>query len=158
MDLDQSPLLHEPDLMLAVLRVADVGCGTLDDCLEHLRQLRRIAQVDEPMPEAQVRAGLIEIGVAGRTRITPRGRRVLADHPTGIDDSVLMKLGQPKRINGHRAGASGSGRASSIDYQSGYGAFLAGARLAENPHAPDARAYLDWENGWSQARDDQGIT
>ena len=170
MDLDEAPLLHEPDLMLAVLRVADVGCGTLDDCLEHLRQLRRIAQVDEPMPEAQVRAGLeraraklrraglIEIGVVGRTRITPRGRRVLADHPTGIDDSVLMKLAQPKRINGHRAGASGSGRASSIDYQSGYGAFLAGARLAENPHAPDARAYLDWENGWSQARDDQGIT
>ena len=170
MDLDQSPLLHEPDLMLAVLRVANTGSGTLDDCLEHLRQLRRIAQVDEPMPEAEVRAGLetaraklrraglIELGVAGRTRITPRGRQVLADNPTGIDDTVLMRLAQPKRINGRRAAGSGSGPTSSIDYQSGYAAFLAGARLAENPHAPDARACLDWENGWSQARDDQEIT
>jgi ribosome modulation factor len=46
-------------------------------------------------------------------------------------------------------------KASSVDYQRGYEAYVAGATLADNPHAPDVRAYLDWENGWSQARDDQ---
>ena len=166
MDLHESPLLHEPDLMLAVLRVANAGSGTLDDCLEHLRQLRRFAQVDEPMPEAEVRAQLetgrsscaspelIEVGAAGRFRITAAGRQVLADNPGGVDDTVLMQVGTPRPINGHDAAASSSRRAASIDYQRGYGAYLAGAKLAENPHPPDVRAYLDWENGWSQARDD----
>jgi ribosome modulation factor len=169
MVLDDAPLLHEPDLMLAVLRVAAAGSGTLDDCLEHLRQLRRIAQVDEPMPEAEVRvqleearaklqrARLIEAGTAGRCRITARGRRILADNPGGIDDTVLMAPAAPRPINGHHRARSSSKRPASIDYQSGYGAYLAGAKLAENPHAPDARAYLDWENGWSQARDDKAI-
>jgi hypothetical protein len=163
--LDESPLLQEPDLMLAVLRVANAGSGTLADCVEHLRQLRRLAQVDEPMPEAEVRAqletaraklrraGLIEIGAAGRLRITARGRQLLADNPGGVDETVLMQLRAPRPINGHHAAGS-SRRPASIGYQSGYGAFLAGARLAENPHPPDARAHLDWEDGWSQARDD----
>ncbi|MGH6900971.1 MAG: hypothetical protein ACREJ5_31195 [Geminicoccaceae bacterium] len=166
MDLHESPLLHEPDLMLAVLRVANAGSGTLDDCLEHLRQLRRFAQVDEPMPEAEVRAqletaraklrraGLIEIGAAGRLRITACGRQVLADNPGGVDATVLMQLRAPRPVNGHHTAVSSSSRTSSIDYQRGYGAYLAGAKLADNPYPPDVRAYLDWENGWSQARDD----
>jgi restriction system protein len=165
MDLDETPLLHEPDLMLAVLRIAAAGSGTLDDCLEHLRQLRRYAQVAEPMPEDEVRAqletvqvklrlaGLIEVGASGRSRITPLGRRVLANNPGGVDETVLMPVATARPLNGHRVAAS-SRRAASIEYQRGYGAYLAGAKLAENPHPPDARAYLDWENGWSQARDD----
>ena len=64
-----------------------------------------------------------------------------------------MPVATPRPLNGHAA-ASSPQRAASIDYQRGYGAYLAGAKLAENPHPPDARAYLDWENGWSQARDD----
>lgn len=166
MELDESPLLHQPDLMLAVLRVAAAKSGTLDDCLEYLRRLRRRAQVTELVPEDAVRArlqsaqaklrraGLIELGAAGQIRITARGRKVLADNPDGVDDSVLMRLAEPPRINGHHAVAAPSQRAPSIDYQRGYGAYLAGAGLAENPYTPDVRAYLDWENGWSQARDD----
>jgi restriction system protein len=166
MDLEEPTLLHEPDLMLAVLRVAAVGSGTLDDCLEHLRQLRRYAQVDEPMPESEVRgrletvqaklrlAGLIEVGSSGRCRITAFGRRVLADNPGGVDDSVLMQLRKPRRLNGHRAGREPPARVPSVDYQRGYEGFLAGANLADNPFPRDVCAYLDWENGWSQARDD----
>ena len=166
MELDESPLLHQPDLMLAVLRVAAAKSGTLDDCLEYLRHLRRCARVDEPIPEAEVRAqlqrvqaklrraGLIEVGAAGRFRITARGRKVLAANPDGVDDSVLMQLAAPRRLNGHRAVAAPPQEGPSIDYQRGYGAYLAGAGLAENPYPPDVRAYLDWENGWSQARDD----
>jgi hypothetical protein len=101
MDLDDSRLLREPDLMLAVLRVAAVGSGTLDDCVEHVRQLSRYALAHEPMPETDVRArmetvraklrlaGLIELNAAGRLRITAFGRQVLADHPGGIDEAVL---------------------------------------------------------------------
>jgi ribosome modulation factor len=165
MDLDEPPLLREPDLMLAVLRVAAAGSGTLDDAMEHLRQLRRLVQVDEPMPEAEVRAqlesvqtklhlaGLIEVGAGGRSRITAFGRQVLAASPGGVDDTVLQARA-PRPINGHHAVASSSRGPASIDYQRGYGAYFAGARLAENPYPPDVRAHLDWENGWSQARDD----
>jgi ribosome modulation factor len=173
MERDESTLLHEPDLMLAVLRVGAAKPATLDDCIEHLRLLRQSAQIDEPLPEADVRGGLetalaklrraklIEAPAPGRFRITARGREVLADNPDGVDDSTLMGLPEFRSANGH-AHAAGSRRAltatekaSSVDYQRGYEAYVAGATLADNPHAPDVRAYLDWENGWSQARDDQ---
>jgi restriction system protein len=172
--LDEAPLLHEPDLMLAVLRVAAVKTGTLDDCIAHLRALRQCAQLEEPMPEAEVRAmletaeaklrraGLIEAPAPGRFRITARGRQVLDDNPDGVDDTVLMQLPEFRPVNGHSlsaaaaaAAAAAAPRASNADYHGGFEAFLAGASLADNPHPPDVRAYLDWENGWSQARDEQ---
>jgi hypothetical protein len=169
---DEAPLLHEPDLMLAVLRVAAAKAGTLDDCVEHLRTLRRCARITEPMPEVEVRArleaaaaklrraGLIEAPAPGRFRITARGRQVLEDNPDGVDDTVLMQLPEFRPVNGHamtvpaaRAAPVATPRAPNAEYQSGFEAFLAGAGLADNPHPPDVRAYLDWENGWSQARD-----
>jgi ribosome modulation factor len=159
--------------MLAVLRVAAVKSGTLDDCIDHLRLLRRAAQIYDPLPEAEVRArlqtalaklhraGLIETPAPGRFRITARGRQILADNPDGVDDTVLMQLPEFRAANGHshagvssRSRPTAAERASSADYQRGYEANLAGAALADNPHPPDVRANLDWENGWSQARDD----
>ena len=173
-ELDDSPLLHEPDLMLAVLRVAAAKTGTLDDCIEHLRRLRQSAQINEPLPEATVRAmlgtaaaklhraRLIEAPAPGRFRITARGREVLDDNPDGVDDTVLMQLPEFRPVNGHSAIApavprapAASQRAPDTGYQSGFEAFLAGISLADNPHPPDVRAYLDWENGWSQARDER---
>ena len=173
MERDDSTLLHEPDLMLAALRVGVARPATLDDCMEHLRLLRQCAQIDEPLPEADVRirletalaklrrAGLVEAPTPGRFRITARGREVLADNPDGVDDTVLMGLPELRSSNGHgypggSRGAPGTpDRRSPVDYRRGYEANLAGASLADNPHAPDVRAYLDWENGWSQARDDR---
>jgi ribosome modulation factor len=159
--------------MLAVLRVGAAQSGTLDDCIDHLRLLRQSAQIDEPIPEAEVRARLhrvlaklhrarlIEALAPGRFRITARGRRVLADNPDGVDDTVLMRLPEFRSANGHAGpGASSRSapvraeRAPTIDYHRGYEACLAGANLADNPHPRDVRAYLDWANGWSQARDD----
>jgi hypothetical protein len=173
MELDDSPLLHEPDLMLAVLRVGAAQSGTLDDCIDHLRLLRQSAQIDEPIPEAEVRARLhrvlaklhrarlIEALAPGRFRITARGRQILADNPDGVDDTVLMRLPEFRSVNGHTdPGASSRSapvraeRAPTIDYHRGYEACLAGANIADNPHPRDVRAYLDWANGWSQARDD----
>ena len=173
MDRDESTLLHDPDLMLAVLRVGAAKLGTLDDCIEHLRVLRKSARIDEPLPEEEVRARLrtaeaklrrakLVEATAGRFRITARGRQVLADNPDGVDDTVLMQLPEFRDANGHtyppgtsRSTPTTPERAPSVDYQRGYEACLGGATLADNPHAPDVRAYLDWENGWSQARDEQ---
>jgi hypothetical protein len=173
-ELDESPLLHEPDLMLAVLRVGAVKTGTLDDCIDHLRRLRQSAKINEPLPEAKVRAmletaaaklhraRLIETPAPGRFRITARGREVLNDNPDGVDDSVLMQLPEFRPVNGHSALApavprapAASQRPPDTDYQSGFEAYLAGISLADNPHPSDVRSYLDWENGWSQARDER---
>jgi hypothetical protein len=172
--LDDAPLLQEPDLMLAVLRVAAVKAGTLDDCIDHLRTLRQYAQIYEPMPEAEVRArleaaeaklrraGLIEVPAHGRFRITARGRQVLDANPDGVDDTVLIQLPEFRPVNGHSVTAAAvpaapvpAQRAANTEYHRGFEAFLAGVSLADNPHPPDVRAYLDWENGWSQARDEQ---
>ena len=172
-ELDDSALLHEPDLMLAVLRVGAGRSGTLDDCIDHLRLLRQTAQIDEPIAEVEVRARLrtvlaklhraklIEVLAPERFRVTARGRQVLADNPDGVDDTVLMQLPEFRSINGHISPDASShraptraDRAPTVDYHRGYEACLAGANLADNPHPPDVRAYLDWENGWSQARDD----
>ena len=139
MELDDSPLLHEPDLMLAVLRVGAAKAGTLDDCIDHLKLLRGCAGIDEPIPEDEVRDGLraalaklhrarlIEIPAPGRFRITPRGRSVLADNPDGVDDTVLMQLPEFRPANGHpltreapRGAQAVPRRAPNVDYQSGF--------------------------------------
>jgi restriction system protein len=167
MEREESFLLHEPDLMLAVLRVAAAGSGTLDACIEQLRRLRRCAQVRELVAEAEVRARLegvleklarahlIDQPTAGAWRITPRGRRMLAEHPEGVDDSVLIPF-RPVRSAGE--GAAEPHEAPNpprSHYDLGYEAYGSGDGLADNPHPADVRAALDWENGWSQARDDE---
>jgi ribosome modulation factor len=159
--------------MLAVLRVGTAKPGTVDDCIDHLRLLRKSAQIDEPLPEIEVRARLrtalaklhrarlIEVLAPGRFHITARGRQILADNPDGVDDTVLMQLPEFRSVNGHAGPQASSRRAQvtaerapTVDYHRGYEACLAGANLADNPHPRDVRAYLDWANGWSQARDD----
>jgi restriction system protein len=163
MDLDEATLLHEPDLMLAVLRVASGSAGTLDACLDHLRTLRDCAKVEHRVPEAAVRprletvaaklerAGLIEPSAGQRFRITPRGRKLLADHPDGIDDSVLVQFKAapaPTGEQGHELSEP------SWSQEAGFEAHGEGLTLADNPHPSDTRAHLDWQNGWSQARDE----
>lgn len=166
MEREESPLLHEPDLMLAALRVAAAGTGTLDACIEQLRRLRRCAQVDEPVPEAEVRerlegvvgklgrAQLIERPTACSWRITARGRQVLAEHPDGVDDSVLIRFSSFQSGHGRTAELHEAPIPARSHYDLGYEAYGRGRGLADNPHPPDVRAALDWENGWSQARDD----
>jgi restriction system protein len=166
MERDDSPLLHEPDLMLAVLRVAATGQGTVDACIEQLRALRRCARVRDKVPEAEVRARLGDVGAklerarlierAGgdQWHLTARGRQVLSEHPDGVDDSVLIQFHEYRR-----AGEPGSEPYQPpipprSPYDLGYEAYGAGRGLADNPHASDVRGSLDWENGWSQARDD----
>jgi restriction system protein len=164
MDIDETPLLHEPDLMLAVLRVAAGRAGTLDACIDQLRTLRDCARVRHRVPEAAVRArlatvtakldraGLIELSAGRPFRITPRGRKLLADHPGGIDDSVLMQVDEARVPSGDESAGPDAPVRSQAD--AGYDAYGDGLTLADNPHPFDTRAHLDWQNGWSQARDE----
>jgi hypothetical protein len=166
MERDDFPLLHEPDLMLAALRVAGKGRGTIDACIEQLTRLRKCAQIREPVPEGELRAGLeaataklerarlIERPAPPGWRLTPRGRQMLAKHPDGIDESVLMRFDEFRAAAGATAELHEEARPRRSHYDVGYEAYGAGRGLADNPHAPDMRASLDWENGWSQARDD----
>ena len=171
MERDESVLLHEPDLMLAVLRVAAAKAGTLDACIAHLRKLRERAEVKHRVPEAYVRAqlqaitakldraSLIEWPKASRFRITARGRQVLAEHPSGVDDSVLVRL-EPQAPGNDAQDEAPPLEAPTFElsrasaYDLGYQAYGEGLSFADNPHPPDARSHLDWQNGWSQARDD----
>jgi restriction system protein len=168
MDLEERVLLHEPDLMLAILRVAaqGEGEGTLDACVAHLRALLRLAKEPAPEDEDALRVRLDEARqrlqqarliapVNGeRFRITRRGRSVLVENPRGVDDTVLMQFQEFRAaISAEGEGPAAPSRAPA-DYERGYAAHLAGQGLADNPHPADSAAHLEWENGWSQARDD----
>ncbi len=171
MERDESVLLHEPDLMLAVLRVAAARAGTVDACIDHLRELRHQAEVEHRLPEGDVRAqlqaitaklgraSLIEWRPASQFRITARGRQVLAEHPAGVDDGVLVRLEESRAADGARDEApppeAPAGEAPKVsDYDAGYQAYGEGLSFADNPHPSDACGHLDWQNGWSQARDE----
>jgi hypothetical protein len=166
MERDEPPLLHEPDLMLAVLRVAAARSATLDACIDHLRTLRACARVEQLVPEDEVRsrleavrakldrASLIERAAANGFRITARGRKVLSDHPDGVDETVLLQFKQVRAARGRRDEAHEVPQPARSEYQTGYEAYGEGDGLADNPHPFDTRAHLDWQNGWSQARDE----
>ena len=166
MERDEPPLLHEPDLMLAVLRVAAARSATLDACIDHLRSLRACARVEQLVPEDEVRsrleavtarldgASLIERAAANGFRITARGREVLSDHPDGVDESVLLQFRQARAAPGRREEMHEVRAPARSEYQTGYEAYGEGRGLPDNPHPSDTRAHLDWQNGWSQARDE----
>lgn len=164
MDIYEYPLLHQPDLMLAILRVSKEGGGTLEDCRAYLRALREQAQEDLSIDEHELlgrledcrrkleRARLIE-GQGDRFRITPRGNEMLEAHPGGIDETVLMQFEEFRATLGETEPEPSLERPVPPEYEAGYHAFDAGRSLAENPHPRDSRQHLDWQNGWSQARD-----
>lgn len=162
---EERPLLHEPDLMLAVLRMSAGRRATLDDCIHHLRSLLRMAQEPPPADLEELRARLEEVEAklaraglilpAGPEgfEITDRGRRMLDEHPDGIDESLLVGFPEYRSAVAERS-VSGSPAPSAAAYDAGYAAWLAGRALSDNPHPADRRDHLDWQNGWSQARDD----
>ncbi|MGH6914158.1 MAG: hypothetical protein ACREH3_10680 [Geminicoccales bacterium] len=166
MELQEYPLLHEPDLMLTVLRVGLHEAGSLDDCVQHLCALLELAKERPPAALVELRerlvaaraklarAGLVEEEDEGRFRTTPRGRKVLAEHPDGVDETLLMQFEAFRTTLGRPSRADQAPERFSPEYESGYAAFLAGRQLADNPHPADSCTFLKWANGWSQARDD----
>ena len=86
--------------------------------------------------------------------ITERGRRVLAEHPQGIDDTVLAEFPEFRAFM-HRVHPPHVPEDAQGDtHEEGHRAFQEGEDTADNPYAFDTSKHLAWENGWSEARDD----
>ncbi|MEK0084548.1 hypothetical protein [Benzoatithermus flavus] len=166
MDDAEPILLHEPDFMLAVLRAAREGPARLDDAVARLRA--HLAAAGEPLalaPEELTRrfeeaARLLEGACAivpaddGRYRLTPRGVRLLAEHPDGIDQSVLRTFPEFRAFMAttSRPGPEDDPRLPA--FHAGMQAFAERRALSDNPFASDTPDHLAWECGWSEARDE----
>ena len=165
MDLSEFPLLNRPALMLLMLKTAADGPATLAD--SRLRLGMELSRIHErpDVPEAVIAAeleevrkhllaaGLLEPGDGDAVHLTRRGRKVLAEHPLGVDETVLA--GFPE----YRAFLRNFARRRTVDdprlsrYEEGYAARLAGLALSENPYPPDSIDHLAWENGWSEGEE-----
>jgi ribosome modulation factor len=165
---DEPVLLHEQDLMLALLRSAAERPAAPGDALERLERLREQAgeppigdrdEIETRLREATLAltvARALEAGEDGMLRITQSGRDLLARHQDGIDMTVLMEL-EPFRA-AMEAKAVGPGRDPRPSaYATGHRAFIDGRRYAENPFPGDTVDHLLWQNGWSEARDERAL-
>ena len=166
MDFLEHPLLHVADLMQTLLRVSSDEDATLADCLEELKATLDRAGENPPVSDREivehlqdarrhlVKAGLLELVGSGRCRITERGRRVLADHPLGVDDSVLVQFPEFRRFIRRPRAAKDVEVPRLREYSRGYEAYRLGRSLDDNPYRFDNADHLAWENGWFEARDD----
>ena len=163
MEDDEPALLHEPDLMLAVLRAAHHAPASLDDAMARLRA--NLAAAHEPLtePEGELRRrleraalllrGADALAPAGddRFRLTARGARLLDEHPDGVDESLLCAFPEfrafltalsPKRFDDDPRLPA---------FRAGMQAFAERRSIADNPHAFDSVDHLAWGCGWSEA-------
>jgi restriction system protein len=176
MELTEYPLLHEVDLMLALLKVATEGPATIEDAAMRLKRNLQSVGEEPPVSDADFQtylsrardrlcqAVLLAPLDDGRFAITPRGMQALSDHPGGIDDSVLMNFpefrafieaeaGRPVKRTGSKDDAVGDDPRI-VEFDQGYAAFQQGIGLQANPYERDRVMHLAWENGWCEARDD----
>lgn len=167
LEFDEPPLLHDPDLMLCVLRSARSGDSDVESAIAELCGWLRAAGEPAPSELGPIRtrfegcirnlsrAGLVETGPGQRIRLTDRGHEVLAAHPGGIDHSVLMQFDEFREfVAGHHAHEHAADPCPA-QCSDGYEAYKAGWAQSDNPHPFDSIAHLAWENGWSEARDDE---
>lgn len=169
MDFYEYPLLNRPSLMLTVLETARRGGAvTLGDCRRLLEaELEEAHETPPPVDEGAllaeldlVRRHLLEArllapAAGGRFALTRRGLATLAEHLTGVDESVLMGFPEYREFIAREAAAPPPEDARGDAYDAGFAAFAEGAALADNPYAPDTIDHLAWENGWLEARDEE---
>lgn len=164
--MDEEPvLLHEPDLMLAILRAASSGPAGPEEAAARLRAHLAAAREPPPADPADLRqrleraasllaaAGALEPAGGERCRLTESGRRLLAEHPDGVDESVLRRLPAFRAFLAARRPERPVEDPRLPAYEAGLRAFAEGQPFADNPHAADTADHLGWENGWSEARD-----
>jgi hypothetical protein len=161
------PLLNTPNMVAVILREASAdGGGTLESCTERLLVLLDAADEHPPFGREDValrlrtliryltEARLVTGGEPGAFTLTARGRTALAEHPAGFDSADLMvypEFARYIRGLGHRRGAMDP-RAGG--YDAGFYAYWSGEAPADNPYPPDTADHLAWENGWSEALDE----
>jgi hypothetical protein len=166
MEFEEYPLLSYPDLMLVVLKTAARGQAGVRDCLAALRQLLDAAHEHPPVREAEVlrrleatrtyllKALLLVPAGADEFAITARGRQALAEHPMGVDDTVLMQFPEFRAFIGRLGEQPEHDDPRSREFDEGYAAYQDRRMPADNPYEFDRIEHLAWENGWFTARDD----
>ena len=160
------PLLNTPNLVVTILRTASEGPATLAACAARLQALLDQAGEHPPFGPEEVasrldmlirylaEAKLVALGPDGGFTLTDRGRAALEQHPQGFDTADLMAYPEFARyIRGL------SLRRRPIDardggYDEGYNAYWGGETVADNPFDSDSVDHLAWENGWSEALDE----
>jgi len=160
------PLLNAPNMVVTILRAASEAPATLADCAARLQALLDRADEHPPFgPEDMasrlqmlirylIEAKLLQPAPDGSFTATGRGRAALADHPEGFDTPDLMIYPEfASYIRGLEL------RRAPLDpraggYDEGFYAYWTGASPADNPHPPDSADHLAWENGWSEALDE----
>ena len=159
------PLLNTPNMVATVLRAAEAGPVTLAGCVQRLLWLLGQAGEHPPFGPADV-AARMEVVLRNLTEarlvapegmgliLTPRGRAVLAEHPQGFDAADMMAYPEFSRyvrgLNGGRPVLDP--RAGG--YDRGYAAYWSGQGPGDNPFASDTADHQAWENGWSEALDE----
>lgn len=160
------PLLNTPSLVVTILRAAE-GRATLADCVDRLTAL--LDRLDEHPPftpdEMASRLGmlvrfltearLLAPAPDGSFTLTERGRAALADHPEGFDTADLMaypEFARHLRALERRRVPRDDPRTGG--YDAGFDAYWTGQAPVDNPYAPDSADHLAWENGWSEALDE----
>ena len=168
MDFLDQPLLNTPSLTLSLLKVAAKReWATLEDGLAHLKGVFAEAHESPAVAVAEivshlqevlrhlVAAGLLSMADDDRFTITERGRQVLAEHPMGVDDSVLTQFGEFREFLRRSSPYHVPENTEPVTQEEGYYAFLVGQSAVDNPHEFDTSKHLAWENGWFEARDQQ---
>jgi hypothetical protein len=167
MEFHEYPLLSYADLMLTILTVASGEPASLADCLDHLRRTLDKAHEHPPVSAEEVRrrlatakhfllaARLLTPLADERFHITERGRRVLADNPMGVDDTVLMQFPEFRALIKRSGEPAAHDDPRPREYEEGYEAYQDGKMPADNPYEFDCIEHLAWENGWFGARDDE---
>ncbi len=162
----EHPALHDAAINLTILRAAARGGRSLVDCVgyfhKHLTQgheparvgrielLARLQQAKSSLAECR----LIERLDDGLLEITERGRKVLREHPLGIDNSVLMTFPEFRAYFQRTSQARAPEDARPGEFEEGYAAYQEGKLPADNPYETDSAGHLAWENGWFEARDE----
>ncbi|MFO1141114.1 MAG: hypothetical protein U1E59_01790 [Amaricoccus sp.] len=160
------PLLNTPNLVVVILRAAAAGPATLDDCMTQLQALLDRADEHPPFGPADVaprlatlvryltEARLLAPDGDDRFTVTERGQAALRDRPQGFDTADLMAYPEFARYVRGLALRRGPVDARSGGYDRGFDAYWNGDAPADNPFAADSADHLAWENGWSEALDE----
>ncbi|MCR6630825.1 MAG: hypothetical protein NVV74_12685 [Magnetospirillum sp.] len=163
MDLEETPLLHFPDLVRALLRAGRDTTGTLSDAAALLAEDRAQAREHQHIDAAElishldrarrhlVAARALEMLDAGSFRATPRGRALLRGHPEGIDDGVLMEFPEFRAWMHHVFRRPAPEDPRPLEFLDGWSAGQRGRDLGDNPFPPDTAQHAAWVDGWLEA-------
>lgn len=163
MDLEDIPLLHFPDLALAVLRAGADSPATIADAACLLQGTRRKAHADERIDPAELIAHLdaarqhlaaaraIEMLDTGRFRITPRGLALLRVHVDGVDDGVLMDYPEFRSWLAATQHTARPEDPRPREFMDGWTARLRGCANEDNPFPAETAQHAAWSDGWRES-------